>query len=48
MNILDFIILLCFIPAVINGLKKGFIAQVMAIIALVFPVHGFHTNSPPP
>lgn len=35
MNILDFIILLCFIPAVINGLKKGFIAQVMAIIALV-------------
>lgn len=35
MNILDFIILLCFIPAVISGLKKGFIAQVVAIIALV-------------
>lgn len=35
MNILDFIILLCFIPAVISGLKKGFIAQVVAIIALI-------------
>lgn len=35
MNILDFIILLCFIPAVINGLKKGFIAQVIAIVSLI-------------
>lgn len=35
MNILDFIILLCFIPAVINGLRKGFIAQVVSIISIV-------------
>lgn len=35
MNILDFIILLCFIPAVINGLRKGFIAQVFSIVSII-------------
>jgi len=35
MNIIDIILLLCFIPAVISGLRKGFIAQVIAIISLV-------------
>ena len=35
MNILDIILLLCFIPAIINGLRKGFISQVIAIISLV-------------
>lgn len=35
MNILDIILLLCLIPALFSGLKKGFIAQVIAIIALV-------------
>lgn len=38
MNILDIILLLCFIPAVISGLRKGFIAQVIAIISLVLGV----------
>lgn len=35
MNILDIILLLCLVPAVIQGLKKGFIAQVVAIVALI-------------
>ena len=35
MNILDVILLLCLVPAVIMGLKKGFIAQVVAIISLI-------------
>ena len=38
MNILDIILLLCFIPAVISGLRKGFIAQVVAIISLVLGI----------
>ena len=35
MNVLDIILLLCFVPAIIFGIKKGFIAQVIAIISIV-------------
>lgn len=35
MNILDIILLLCCVPAIIHGLSKGFIAQAMALVALV-------------
>lgn len=35
MNIIDIVLLLCLIPAVIQGLRKGFIAQVVAIVSLV-------------
>lgn len=35
MNILDIVLLACLIPAVIQGLRKGFIAQVVAIISLI-------------
>ena len=38
MNILDIILLVCFIPAVIGGIRKGFIAQVVAIISIVLGV----------
>lgn len=38
MNILDIIILICFIPAIINGLRKGLISQVVSVIALVLGV----------
>lgn len=38
MNILDIIILICFIPALIQGLRKGFIAQVIAIISLILGI----------
>ena len=35
MNILDIILLLCLVPAVIQGLRKGFISQAVAIISIV-------------
>ena len=38
MNILDIIILICFIPALIQGLRKGFIAQMIAIISLILGI----------
>lgn len=38
MNILDIILLICFIPALISGLKKGFIAQVIAIVSIILGV----------
>ena len=38
MNVLDAILLLCFVPAVIQGLRKGFISQVISIISLIIGV----------
>lgn len=35
MSIIDIILIICFIPAIINGIRKGFIAQIAAIISLV-------------
>ena len=35
MNTLDIILLICFIPAIIQGLRKGFIAQAISIISIV-------------
>ena len=35
MNILDIILLICFVPAVIQGFRKGFISQVIAIISII-------------
>ncbi len=35
MNIIDIIILICCVPAIVRGLQKGFIAQAIALIALV-------------
>lgn len=35
MNIVDIILLICFIPALIQGLRKGFISQVIAIISII-------------
>ena len=35
MSILDIILLICFIPALIQGLRKGFIAQVVAVISII-------------
>lgn len=39
MNILDIIILICFIPALAQGLRKGFIAQVIAIVSIIAGVY---------
>ncbi len=38
MNIVDIILLICFIPALIQGFRKGFISQVIAIISIVLGV----------
>lgn len=38
MNILDIIILICLIPSVILGIKKGFIAQVISMISIILGV----------
>ncbi|MBO8456233.1 MAG: CvpA family protein [Bacteroidetes bacterium] len=35
MNVLDIILLICFVPAIIVGIRKGFIAQVFSIISIV-------------
>ena len=35
MNILDAIILICLIPAIFQGLRKGFISQAISIISLI-------------
>ena len=39
MNILDIIILICFVPALVQGLRKGFIAQVIAIVSILAGVY---------
>ena len=38
MSILDVILLICFIPALIQGLKKGFIAQVISIASIIIGI----------
>lgn len=38
MNILDIILLICFIPAVIQGIRKGFISQVISIVSLILGI----------
>lgn len=38
MNILDIILLICFIPAIIQGLRKGFIAQAISLVSIIFGV----------
>ena len=35
MNILDIILLICFIPALVQGFRKGLISQVTAIISII-------------
>lgn len=35
MNTLDIIILLCFIPAVLSGIRRGFIEQAVALVSVV-------------
>ncbi len=35
MNILDIILLICFVPSLIQGFRKGFISQVIAIISII-------------
>ena len=38
MNILDIILLICFVPAIIQGLRKGFISQAISLISIILGV----------
>ena len=38
MNILDIILLLCFVPAIFQGIRKGFIAQAVSIISIILGI----------
>ena len=38
MTILDIVLLACFIPAIVQGLTKGFIQQVISIAAIIIGV----------
>ena len=35
MNIVDIILLICFVPAVVQGFRKGFISQIIAIVSII-------------
>jgi len=35
MAILDIILLLCFVPAIVNGISKGFVKQVIDLVAIL-------------
>ncbi|MBR5862710.1 MAG: CvpA family protein [Bacteroidales bacterium] len=35
MSIVDIILLICFIPALISGIRKGFISQVISIVSII-------------
>jgi len=37
-NAVDIILLICFIPAVIGGIKRGFVKQVASLVALILGV----------
>ena len=38
MNTVDIILLICFIPALVQGFRKGFISQIIAIISIILGV----------
>ena len=38
MNILDIIILICLIPAIIQGIRKGFISQAISIASIILGI----------
>lgn len=35
MSIVDIILLICFVPSLMNGIRKGFISQVISIVSLI-------------
>ena len=45
-NAVDIILLLCFIPAIIGGIRKGFVRQAAALVALILGIWaGLHFSS---
>lgn len=46
MTILDIILLLCFVPAIVTGITKGFVHQVVQIVAIILGAWAaFHFSS---
>ena len=46
LNVIDVILLICFIPAFIGGIRKGFVRQAAALVALVLGIWaGLHFSS---
>lgn len=35
MSIIDIILLICFVPALVSGIRKGFISQVISIVSII-------------
>ena len=47
MAILDIILLLCFIPAIVSGISKGFVKQVADLVAILLAAWAaFHFSTP--
>ena len=47
MAILDIILLLCFIPAIVSGISKGFVKQVTDLVAILLAAWAaFHFSAP--
>jgi membrane protein required for colicin V production len=47
MAILDIILLLCFIPAIVSGISKGFVKQVIDLVAILIAAWAaFHFSKP--
>ena len=46
MAILDIILLLCFVPAIVSGISKGFVKQVIDLVAILVAAWGaFHFST---
>ena len=47
METLDIILLVCFVPAIITGISKGFVAQLVSLVSLIAGVWtAFHFSRP--
>ena len=47
MALLDIILLLCFIPAIVSGISKGFVKQVIDLVAILIAAWAaFHFSQP--
>lgn len=46
MTILDIILLLCFVPAIVSGISKGFVSQAVQVVAIILGAWAaFHFSS---
>ena len=38
MSTLDIILLVCFVPAIVTGIQRGFIAQVVSLVSIILGI----------